>query len=75
MLAETSQQQATVSDKLYELYSNARTQLIEHLQSLGHVTDAAIEMAQRLLDRVIFIAFCEDRQLLQEKTTRKGPHG
>jgi hypothetical protein len=30
--------------------------------------DAAIEMAQRLFDRIIFIAFCEARNLLPEKT-------
>ena len=29
-------------------------------------------MAQRLFDRIIFIAFCEDRQLLPEKTIPKA---
>ena len=29
-------------------------------------------MAQRLFDRIMFIAFCEDRQLLPEKTIPKA---
>jgi hypothetical protein len=31
-----------------------------------------IEKAQKTLDRLLFIAFCEDRRLLPDKTIRKA---
>lgn len=68
LLKKTNERQREVSDTLYEAYSQQRFRLIEYLINKGHDTNLAIEMAQRLFDRVIFIAFCEDRQLLPEKT-------
>ncbi|MEX2172210.1 MAG: DNA methyltransferase [Pirellulales bacterium] len=69
MLKATADVQREVGENLYKLYADNRLLLIEHLhQKLGHDLDTAIEMVQRLLDRVIFIAFCEDRKLLPEKT-------
>jgi len=42
--------------------------LIEHLHTkLGKPVNLAIHIAQKLLDRIIFIAFCEDRGLLPER--------
>ena len=42
--------------------------MIEHLnRKEGKDLDEAIRIAQKLLDRIIFIAFCEDRELLPEK--------
>jgi len=65
LLDESDHKQLDVSDKLYELYSRNRISLIQHLhRTLGHGIDDAIAMAQRLIDRIIFIAFCEDRALL-----------
>ena len=50
-----------------------RTELIAELHiKRKHPLDEAVEMAQRLFDRIIFIAFCEDRQLLPEKTIPKA---
>ena len=72
LLRETNERQRQVSDALYDTYSAQRFALIEHLLSLGHPTETSIEMAQRLFDRVIFIAFCEDRQLLPERTIPKA---
>jgi hypothetical protein len=69
LLQQTSERQRSVGDELYQTYSQKRTDLIEelHLQK-GHPLPDAIEWAQRLFDRVIFIAFCEDRELLPRKT-------
>ena len=68
LLQRTEQRQRTVGDELYDMYSENRLRLIEHL-SLRHGKglDAAIFIAQRILDRIIFIAFCEDRDLLPPK--------
>ena len=50
------------------MYSENRLRLIEHLcLRHGKTLDGAIFIAQRILDRIIFIAFCEDRDLLPAK--------
>ena len=75
LLARTNDRQRAVGDELYELYSHQRTRLIEELHlRRGHGLAPAIEWAQRLFDRVIFIAFCEDRGLLPIDTIKKA-HG
>ena len=51
----------------YLAYSDNRFRLIEHLHSQQHKDlHAAIRIAQKILDRIIFVAFCEDRGLLPE---------
>lgn len=73
LLKNTEDRQRTVGDELYEYYSTNRTALIAHLHfDLKHPLDHAIEMAQRLFDRVIFIAFCEDRHLLNNDTLKRA---
>ena len=74
LLRKTADRQKGVGDKLYREYQWRRLELIEHLnRKEGKGLDEAIRIAQKLLDRIIFIAFCEDRELLPEKlleTTR-----
>ncbi|MEM9348454.1 MAG: DNA methyltransferase [Planctomycetota bacterium] len=73
LIAKTNDRQREVGDKLYDYYSQQRTKLIAHLMSEhGQELNDAIEMAQRLFDRVIFIAFCEDRRLLPEKSLNRA---
>ncbi|MBA3485118.1 MAG: hypothetical protein H0T51_25255 [Pirellulales bacterium] len=73
LLRQTNDRQRQVSDDLYKSYTQHRLSLIEYLHGvLKHSMDAAVEMAQRLLDRIIFIAFCEDRRLLPEETIGKA---
>ena len=58
-------EQRAVGDKLYDLYSRCRDQIIGLLVSQKSYTqDQAIHAAQKLIDRVVFIAFAEDRGLL-----------
>ncbi|MGI8982762.1 MAG: Eco57I restriction-modification methylase domain-containing protein [Pirellulaceae bacterium] len=53
------------------MYQWQRWELIQHLyRKEGKSLDAAIRIAQKLLDRIIFIAFCEDRELLPENLLR-----
>lgn len=63
-----------ITDKLYCDYRTLRINLIVSLaQSNEHLSLAeAIEHAQTILDRVLFIAFAEDRRLLPEKTLEQA---
>jgi type I restriction-modification system DNA methylase subunit len=73
LLKKTTERQRKVGDDLYKAYSDNRTALISELHLKGkHPLEKAVEMAQRLFDRIMFIAFCEDRQLLPENTIRKA---
>lgn len=73
LLQKTKNRQREVSDKLYEVYSQRRIELLQYLHhKQGHPLDLAVEMAQRLIDRIMFIAFCEDRNLLPAATIEKA---
>ena len=68
LLRRTETQQREVGDKLYVYYADQRERLIGELMDTKSMPqDAAIHAAQRLLDRVVFMAFCEDRGLLPDK--------
>ncbi len=70
LLQQTDERQREVGRELYAGYQDQRMALIRHLRQLPHskTIDAAIHVAQVLLDRIIFIAFCEDRDLLPPKS-------
>jgi hypothetical protein len=69
---KSTQRRLTVGDELYDFYSDQRSDLIDTLVREYHYsTDDAIHAAQRLLDRIIFIAFCEDRGLLPAKLIKQ----
>ena len=42
------------------------------MKDFGKPLDSAIRLAQKLLDRIIFIAFCEDRELLRENCLERA---
>ena len=68
LLEKTDTRQREVSDQLYQSYNDSRFRLVEHLhRQHGKSLDAAIRIAQKILDRIIFVAFCEDRGLLPEQ--------
>jgi len=73
LLGETTNRQRTVGDELYNYYSDNRNRLIEHLRAAPHsmTLDKAIHVAQRILDRILFIAFCEDRALLRPDSIKE----
>jgi len=71
LLHRTAERQKQVGDDLYKEYQWRRLELIEHLhRKEGKDLDEAIRIAQKLLDRIIFIAFCEDRELLPENSLK-----
>ena len=68
LLKRSAERKREVGDSLYDAYSRIRGDLIQEFHFKRHVPlDDAIHMAQHLLDRIVFIAFCEDRQLLPER--------
>lgn len=68
LLQRTGERQREVGDVLYEQYSDNRALLIQHLRYEQHKPlETAIRIAQKILDRIIFVAFCEKRGLLPEK--------
>jgi hypothetical protein len=73
LLSQTLKAQREVGDALYDSYQSQRLRLIEHLMREHQKPfDTAIRIAQKLLDRIIFIAFCEDRDLLMEECLERA---
>jgi len=73
LLQQTEKRQKEVGDELYESYRFQRLRLIEHLKTVHRrPLDESIRVAQKLLDRIIFIAFCEDRDLLPERCLERA---
>jgi len=62
------QAQAVISQEFYSKYSALRTELFHALKVNNTSTDdmALFQSAQKILDRTIFICFCENRLLLPE---------
>jgi len=63
-----------VGDELYDRYHDERLKLITHLsgQAWNFPLDKAIRITQKLLDRIVFVAFCEDRNLLPENSLKNA---
>jgi len=74
LLDLTSERQREVGDDLYNSYHNNRVNLIHHLTKSPHNKDLekAIYITQKLIDRIIFVAFCEDRELLPKNSISKA---
>lgn len=68
LLEQTVNRQREVGDDLYEYYHDNRHALIARLikEPYSKTLDDAIRIAQKLIDRIIFVAFCEDRDLLPQ---------
>ncbi|AFY59272.1 Eco57I restriction-modification methylase domain-containing protein [Synechococcus sp. PCC 6312] len=77
LLAESNEAEAAITNALYEQYKQVRVDLAQHFQAtapndIENRDTVLIEKAQKVLDRVLFIAFCEDRGLLPDKTIQKA---
>ena len=68
---EADEQQ--VSKELYATYKKIRLKLFEHLKQYnpGRPELMLLEKTQKLLDRFIFVCFCEDNRMLPEKVFRQ----
>lgn len=69
LLLDSRDQQREIGRKLYEKYHDQRVSLIRHLRQppFDKTLDQAIHISQKLLDRIVFVAFCEQRGLLPPK--------
>jgi hypothetical protein len=74
LLDETDHKQREVGQELYSYYRDERRELVAALLAPPHrkPLDAAIRIAQKLVDRIIFVAFCEDRELMPERSLEKA---
>jgi hypothetical protein len=74
LLDESAHQQKDITDKLYVDYKKTRDTLIQTLQDQPPrlTALAAIEHAQTILDRVLFIAFAQSTALLPERLIQKA---
>lgn len=71
LLRESEDAEEAITETLYAEYKDVRLKLVQHLteQAVDDKT-AMIEAAQKILDRVLFITFCEDRGLLPSNTIK-----
>lgn len=70
MLVASEQAERDVTKRLYAHYRGIRVRLFDHLQRVnpGYLPGELLSYAQTILDRIIFLAFAEDRGLLDPKT-------
>ena len=70
LLKESRREDKDITDKLYQDYKDLRLKLLHAVQVADASIDAldAIALAQKILDRVLFIAFAEDTGLLPDNT-------
>ena len=70
LLAESRQADKDITDSLYLDYKTLRIRMIEAVEAADAETDrlTAISIAQKILDRTLFIAFAEDTGLLPKNT-------
>ncbi|MEG3929568.1 MULTISPECIES: Eco57I restriction-modification methylase domain-containing protein [unclassified Microcoleus] len=73
LLKDSDEAQEEVTNKLYQEYKAIRLALVKHFrfsgpQDIPNRDRVLIEKAQKTLDRVLFIAFCEDKGLLPRNT-------
>ncbi|MFN9405947.1 MAG: Eco57I restriction-modification methylase domain-containing protein, partial [Dolichospermum sp.] len=79
LLVTSEEAQEDITKQLYEEYKQVRLNIVKDFRfrfgSKLHIPNRdqiLIEKAQKTLDRILFIAFCEDRGLLPEKTISKA---
>lgn len=74
LLEQSQQAEKDITAKLYDDYKSLREQLITRLIADNPEFEplALISPAQKLLDRVLFVAFCEDKGLLPPRTIEQA---
>jgi type I restriction-modification system DNA methylase subunit len=70
---QRKEQERTISNEFYGKYKAARVRLFEHLKERNTAQDELLllQKAQKLLDRLLFVFFCEDLNLLPRQTAFK----
>ena len=76
LLRASDEVEKDITKKLYGEYRGLRGRLIDEIIASGSGLDpiAAVGVSQTILDRVLFIAFAEDKGLLTRDTLQKAFH-
>ncbi|MDJ0368059.1 Eco57I restriction-modification methylase domain-containing protein, partial [Hymenobacter sp. H14-R3] len=72
-LRQRQEQEARISKEFYRDYRAARRALLDHLIEQNPTVPALdlLQHTQKLLDRVIFVCFCEDKGIIPRQTFRR----
>ena len=74
-LSDIRFEQEEIGKKFYKVYRDARLDLLrdiyQHNESVRSDIDMGIEKAQKIIDRIVFACFAEDRGLLPDDTLRR----
>ena len=70
ILKDRQEEELNISHKFYVEYKNNRIKLLKHLKKHNPKIDelTLFEKTQKLLDRIIFICFCEDYDIIPLRT-------
>lgn len=72
LLSDIRVEQEEISKKFYAMYKDLRIELLRDIyhrnENVRKNIEIGIEKAQKIIDRVVFICFCEDRGLLPDNT-------
>ncbi len=75
LLSEMRSEQEEISKKFYDEYKNLRLELLRDLYRQNELVrndiEIGIKKAQKIIDRIVFVCFCEDRGLLPDDTLLK----
>jgi len=74
LLKDSDDTEKEITKKLYAEYRETRILLInEIIASASHISPLrAVELAQTILDRILFVAFAEDKGLLKKETLKEA---
>ena len=74
LLKDSENADKDISDKLYTDYKALREQMLHHLiqDNSGNNPSQLIAPAQKLLDRVLFVSFAEDKGLIPDDTIKRA---
>jgi len=72
-LHQRQQEETKITKAFYKDYSTARRQLLDHLLEQNPTVPPLelLQHTQKLLDRVIFVCFCEDKNIIPRLTFRR----
>jgi hypothetical protein len=74
LLKESESVGRALTNKFYALYANIRQKVFTRLrdENSAIAPQEILRCTQKLLDRILFCAFCEDRSLLPPETVRRA---
>lgn len=75
LLSDIRIEQEEIGKKFYKVYRQSRLELLRdiyrHNKSVRSDIDTGIKKAQKIIDRIVFACFAEDRGLLPDDTVRR----